>query len=406
MTAFELNEDVAGRLEEIARLLAAQGANAFRVRAYQRAADTVRRLREPISQLIERRGAEALQSLPGIGESMARAIHDVLVHGRMAILERLRGASDPIALLRSVPGIGKTLADRLHHDLGINTLEALEAAAHDGRLEHILGFGPKRLAGIRDSLAHRLSRVRASASSPNTGDPPVEEILSVDREYREKAATERPVKIAPRRFNLSHTAWLPILHTERGSRQYTAYARNGQRGSRKQHHDEGQYRRPRWRGSCGGQVPGRKNNGGRGGCNERRGIQSGGVPNAPPARAASNLGAVADGPLELHGALVHEPVADVRVSHWASDSPAGAGDGPLSDVQLGVRAATGQLLDRTAVGVSRLEVHLLVHARGILAEDRLHATRAAEEVLPGDRRDRPKVRDRASHTLGIFERDV
>jgi DNA polymerase (family 10) len=226
MTDSRLNEDVAGRLDEIARLLDAQGANAFRVRAYRRAAETVRRLREPVSRVVDQHGIEGLQSLPGIGESIARTICDVLAHGRMAILERLRGASDPIALLTSVPGIGRTLAARLHHDLGIDTLEELEAAAHDGRLEHILGFGPKRLGGIRDSLAHRLSRVRTSAASPNDAAPPVAEILDVDREYREKAAAGRLVKIAPRRFNPTRAAWLPILHTERGSRHYTALFSN------------------------------------------------------------------------------------------------------------------------------------------------------------------------------------
>lgn len=221
-----LNEDVAGRLEEIARLLAAQGANPFRVRAYRRAAETVRRLPEPVSNIIGQKGLEGLQSLPGIGESIARAIRDVLAHGRLAILERLRGESDPIALLASVPGIGRTLASRLHHELGIDTLVDLEAAAHDGRLEQILGFGHKRLAGIRDSLAHRLSRVRTTAASPNDGAPAVEEILDVDREYRQKAAAGRLVKIAPRRFNPSREAWLPILHTERGPRHYTALFSN------------------------------------------------------------------------------------------------------------------------------------------------------------------------------------
>lgn len=222
----QLNEDVAGRLEEIARLLAGQGANPFRVRAYHRAAETLRRLPEPVSHILGQKGLEGLQSLPGVGESIARAIRDVLAHGRLAILERLRGESDPIALLASVPGIGRTLADRLHHELGIDTLEDLEAAAHDGRLEHILGFGHKRLAGIRDSLAHRLSRVRPPAASPNDGRPSVEEILDVDREYREKAAAGRLVKIAPRRFNPSRVAWLPILHTERGPRHYTALFSN------------------------------------------------------------------------------------------------------------------------------------------------------------------------------------
>jgi hypothetical protein len=220
-----LNEDIAGRLNEVAGLLAAQGANRFRVAAYERAADTVRRLPRPVSEILERDGIEGLQQLPGIGPSIARAIRDLLARGRLAMLERLRGESEPTKLLASVPGIGRSLADRLHHELGIETLEDLEAAAHDGRLEEVVGFGPKRLAGIRDSLAHRLQRVK-----PPAGDtrrvPSVQEILDVDREYREKAAKGALVKIAPRRFNPSRVAWLPILHTTRGLRHYTALFSN------------------------------------------------------------------------------------------------------------------------------------------------------------------------------------
>ena len=163
-----LNEDIAGRLDEVARLLAAQGANRFRVRAYERAAETVRRLPRPVSDILEQEGLEGLRALPGVGESIARAIRDLLARGRLAMLERLRGESDPSKLLASVPGIGRELADRLYHDLGVETLEDLEAAAHDGRLERLLGFGPKRLAGVRDSLAHRLQRVRPPAAARNS----------------------------------------------------------------------------------------------------------------------------------------------------------------------------------------------------------------------------------------------
>src|SRR5271167_2643427 len=122
-----LNEDIAGRLEEVARLLAAQGANRFRVRAYERAANTVRTLSRSVSDILEQQGLEGLQALPGVGESIARAIRDLLARGRLAMLERLRGESDPTKLLASVTGIGRELADRLHHDLGIETLEDLEA---------------------------------------------------------------------------------------------------------------------------------------------------------------------------------------------------------------------------------------------------------------------------------------
>jgi DNA polymerase (family 10) len=221
-----LNEDIAGRLEEVAQLLATQGASRFRVRAYQRAAETVRRLTRPVSDILAQEGLEGLQALPGVGESIARAIRDMLARGRLAMLERLRGESDPAKLLASVPGIGRTTADRLHHELGLETLEDLEAAAHDGRLEQVAGLGQKRLAGIRDSLAHRLSRVRPPPVSERNGPASVQEILDVDREYREKAAAGLLVKIAPRRFNPSRVAWLPILHTTRGRRHYTALFSN------------------------------------------------------------------------------------------------------------------------------------------------------------------------------------
>ncbi len=219
------NADVAGRLEEVARLLAQQNANPFRVRAYERAAATIRSLPEPVADLLERRGIEGLRALPGVGESIARAIRDLLARGRLAMLERLRGESDPVKLLASVPGIGPRSADRLYHDLGLETLEDLEAAAHDGRLEQLAGFGPKRLAGIRDSLAHRLERVRPPPRRRN-GLPAIEEILAVDREYRRQAAAGELPTIAPRRFNPSHVAWLPVLHVTRGPRHYTALFSN------------------------------------------------------------------------------------------------------------------------------------------------------------------------------------
>ncbi|MBI3849923.1 MAG: DNA-binding protein [Verrucomicrobia bacterium] len=222
-----LNEDIAGRLEEVARILAEQGANRFRVQAYQHAANALRELARPVSELFAAEGLVGLEKLPGVGESLARSIRDILLHGKLAMLDRLRGEHDPITLLTSVPGVGKTLAWRLHDDLNIETLEELEAAAHDGRLENIAGVGAKRLAGIRDSLAHRLGRVRQPTTPPTeTDDPAVAELLDVDGEYRREATADTLKKIAPRRFNPSGEAWLPVLHTTRAGRHYTALFSN------------------------------------------------------------------------------------------------------------------------------------------------------------------------------------
>jgi hypothetical protein len=143
------------------------------------------------------------------------------------MLDRLRGDHDPVALLRSVPGIGRTLALKLHDGLGLESLADLETAAHDGRLRDFAGIGAKRLSGIRDSLAQRLGRIRpAAAPSGHHAAPPVSELLDVDREYREAAAAGTLRKIAPRRFNPTREAWLPVLHTHRGDRHYTALFSN------------------------------------------------------------------------------------------------------------------------------------------------------------------------------------
>jgi hypothetical protein len=183
-----------------------------------------------MDEVFRRQGLAGLKALPTVGPAIARAIRDLVVTGRLPMLERLRGESDPVKVLASVPGVGVVLAERLHDEMGLDTLADLEAAAHDGRLETIAGFGEKRLAGIRDSLAHRLERVHIPA--PSGPRPPVSELLDVDRNYRELAEAGGLQLIAPRRFNPEHKRWLPIFHTTRGDRQYTALYSNTARAHR------------------------------------------------------------------------------------------------------------------------------------------------------------------------------
>jgi putative hydrolase len=220
------NSELARRLDEVAHLLNEQQANPYRVQAYRRAAQTLRELEQPVTDLFQKQGLEGLRQLPGIGETLARSIQELLLSGRLPILDRLRGEVDPVALLRSVPGIGAVLAERLHHDLGIDSLEELEIAAYDGRLARHEGIGVKRLTGIQDSLATRLGRVRTHLPLAAADEPSVAEVLDVDGEYRTQVAAGTLQKITPRRFNPSAEAWLPVLHTQRGARHYTALFSN------------------------------------------------------------------------------------------------------------------------------------------------------------------------------------
>jgi DNA polymerase (family 10) len=220
------NIDIAGRLDEVANIFAEQGANRFRVQAYRKAANVLRRLPRSVADVFKCEGIEGLEKIPGVGPSIARSIRDTLLHGRLAMLDRLRGESQAIAILASVPGVGKKFARRFHDDLGIETLEELEVAAHDGRIEKYPGIGAKRLAGVRDSLAQRLGRIRRRTTSTPPRVPSVSELLDVDLEYREKAKAGRLTQIAPRRFNPEGESWLPILHTVRNGRHYTALFSN------------------------------------------------------------------------------------------------------------------------------------------------------------------------------------
>jgi len=220
------NRAIAARFLETARLLENQGTNPFRVRAYRRAAETLWRLRRPVEQILSEEGLGGLDRLSGIGPGLAAAIRDFVATGRMPLQERLARTRSPFGELASVPGIGPVLGQRLHEELEIATLEDLEVSAYNGRLERVTGIGPRRLEGIRLALAARLGRTRPGLPISSSLDAPIAELLDVDREYRELAATRRLPTIAPRRMNPRHQAWLPILHTRRGQRHYTALFSN------------------------------------------------------------------------------------------------------------------------------------------------------------------------------------
>jgi putative hydrolase len=224
MMANLTNQDIAARLREAADLLEQQGANPFRVNAYRTAAGTVAGLGEEAAELFKRGGMEGLIALPGIGRSLAAAIAEMVHTGTWIQLQRLRGAVEPHQLFQSVPGVGPELARRIHDRLGIETLEALELATYNGRLEKVNGIGSRRAAMIRAALASMLRRGRPRRQQMPA--PPIDTLLDVDREYREGVAADRLEKIAPRRFNPEGEAWLPIMHTQRGPWHFTVLFSN------------------------------------------------------------------------------------------------------------------------------------------------------------------------------------
>ena len=221
------NRRVADRLQEAAALLHAQGASPYRANAYHHAAESIGRLPRDILEVYTAEGVKGLDAIPHVGLGIASAVAEMLTSGRWGQLDRLRGSIDPATLFRSVPGMGPELAKRIHEQLHIDSLEALEAAANDGRLDRVPGIGSRRVAAWRAYLAEALGRAGARLPAHEIADEPtVAQLLDVDREYREKAARRELRTIAPRRFNPGGEAWLPVLHARRGSWHFTALFSN------------------------------------------------------------------------------------------------------------------------------------------------------------------------------------
>jgi len=224
------NATVADMLREAASLLAGQNANPFRVAAYRKAADTVGALPRSVRELFEHEGRAGLDALPSVGPGIASAIAEILLSGRWSQLDRLRGDANVSQVFQTVPGIGEELAQRIHDQIGVDSLESLEAAAHDGRLEQVGGIGPRRASAIRAALTQMLDRRRAlqrsRTPSVSRDGPSVDVLLDVDREYRAKAQAGGLPTIAPRRFNPSGESWLAVLHTRRGPWHFTALYSN------------------------------------------------------------------------------------------------------------------------------------------------------------------------------------
>lgn len=229
------NEMIADILERVAQLLEVEGKNPFRVRSYRNAAQAVRDYGKPVARMVEGGKTDELRDIPGVGPKISGAIEEIALTGRLGLLDDLESDVTPSAVLRRVPGIGEKLATRIHRLLGVESLEELEIAAHDGSLAELEGVGEKKMKGIRNALAGMLSRSAARRSRErqkaggSTNRPDVRLILKIDAEYRRKAEAGELRKISPRRFNPGGKAWLPILNTRRSGYKFTALYSNTSR---------------------------------------------------------------------------------------------------------------------------------------------------------------------------------
>jgi DNA polymerase (family X) len=147
------NADIAQVFEELAELLELRGENAFRVRAYRNGAKAILELNRPVKEILANSAAE-LQSISGIGDTLAQKCKVLVETGKLPQLEELR-ANTPAVLIQMtrIPGLGAKKAMALQQELNLQSLDELRQACEQHKVREMKGFGAKSEQQILDGLA-------------------------------------------------------------------------------------------------------------------------------------------------------------------------------------------------------------------------------------------------------------
>lgn len=149
------NEEVEALLREYADLLAITSGDAFKARAYEKAARAIAGHHEDISKL----EVKQLRAIPGVGRSIADKIGEYFERGSVTAIEEARSRIPAgVRELIEIPTLGPKKAMLLYRDLDISSIEELVAAIHQERLRDLKGFGPK----TEENILHGVDLLRQS----------------------------------------------------------------------------------------------------------------------------------------------------------------------------------------------------------------------------------------------------
>jgi DNA polymerase (family 10) len=172
------NTAIAKVFQDMADLLELKGENVFKIRAYQRAAHTIEHLPKEIEVMLQE--GEDLQTIPGVGEAIAKKTIELVNTGKLRVYEELKAEfPEGITTLLEIPGIGPKTANRLSTELGIKSVDDLEQAIKDGRVAGLFRLGDK----TADNILQQIEALRRKDQRIPIGEalPVVEEILNALR---------------------------------------------------------------------------------------------------------------------------------------------------------------------------------------------------------------------------------
>ncbi len=172
------NSEVAKVFQDIADLLELKGENVFKVRAYQKAARAIEHHPRELEAMLGE--GEDLQSIPGVGEAIAKKTAELITTGGLGYYENLKAEfPQGITNLLDIPGIGPKTASKLSGELGITSVDELEQAIKDGRVAALFRLGEK----TADNILHQIQALRRKDQRIPIGEalPIVQEVIAALR---------------------------------------------------------------------------------------------------------------------------------------------------------------------------------------------------------------------------------
>ncbi len=156
------NDDVEQVLTEYADLLSILSGDAFKARAYEKAARAVGGYPADLAAM----DLKQILQIPGVGKSIGTKIHAYLTTGSIPELEDMRSQiPDGVRAMTLVPGLGPKKAMLLFEELGVDSVDDLAAAVDDDRIAALKGFGPK----TQENIARGLRQLSAAGGRVQIG---------------------------------------------------------------------------------------------------------------------------------------------------------------------------------------------------------------------------------------------
>ncbi|WP_433154208.1 DNA polymerase/3'-5' exonuclease PolX [Actinomadura nitritigenes] len=149
------NDEAAALIQELADLLSITGGDAFKIRAYEKAARAIAGHPDDISEL----DLAGLRKIPTVGEAIAKKVLDYTTTGTIRQVEELRTQIPAgVRALTAIPTLGPKKALAVYEELGISSVDELAEAIKEGRLRGLKGFGAK----TEDNILRGIELMRSS----------------------------------------------------------------------------------------------------------------------------------------------------------------------------------------------------------------------------------------------------